>query len=116
MAAPLVGAQRRAEQRQRLAAHQRLRQPHDLRARRRPFHLLAVATGVLLPRDRRLPLSVDGIEQRRRRTELLPPRIPRLFRFRQRSGSIACDEQPKALFRARRIIPTARLYYRIIVL
>src|SRR5512135_2429194 len=111
MTVALVDAQRRAEQRQRLAARHRLRQPRDLAPRRRRLHLPPVATGVLVPRDRRLPLAVDRVEQLLRRAELLPPRVPRLFRFGQRSGSIACDEHPKALILARRVIPTARLYY-----
>src|SRR5262249_28594601 len=71
MPARLVGARRRAEQRERLAARCRARQPRDLLRLR--AHLFSIATAILIPADRRLSLAIESGEQLRRWAELLPP-------------------------------------------
>src|SRR5262249_27213125 len=108
VAAGGIGARRAAQQGQRLACEVLLGQAED--AVVLGPHLLEVAGGVLLPRDRRAVLAMEVVEQRLARRELLDPGVPRLVFPADAARPDATDQQSLTVLRwprRARIVPAA---------
>lgn len=108
MTARLVGARRRAEQRDRLAGRDAVDQRAEIEPARVGRQLREQAPPVLGEVDRRLALAVDGGVKRRAWAELLAPLVPGLVLLSQAARPVAADEDPGPVAFIRRVVPAPR--------
>ena len=104
MASLLVGARRRAQQRDHLPTHDASGEDRDRLAL--ILHLSDIATPELGPADRRAVLAVVGGVQLPARTELRQPLVPGLGVLAYATRSVAADEEAVAVVGVDGVVPT----------